>query len=211
MAMLSISGFMKKYPSGFEVRIDHLELQNGIHLILGENGSGKSTLLKALAGIHPAKGNIYLNGIALTNQPLDYRKKIGYAEAEPSFPSFLNLEDLISVVAKAKSGSPHEVQDLKNLFGVESFSGYPVGTFSSGMLKKAALLLAFIGEPELLILDEPFTTIDIGTQQILADLIIKKTEEGKSFLITSHQAGPLDHLPIQSVLRMKNGKLEINE
>ena len=208
--MLSISGFEKKYPSGFEVKLDQLELPGGIHLILGENGSGKSTLLKAIAGIHPAQGNIRLHGISLNLQPLEYRKKIGFAEAEPSFPSFLNLEDLISVVTKAKSASTQQIQELKSQFGAESFSSYPLGTYSSGMLKKAALILAFLGDPELLILDEPFTTIDASTQQILTELIAQKAKEGTSFLITSHQSGPVEMLSVKSILKMKSGKVQLH-
>ena len=206
--MLSISGFEKRYPSGFEVVISQVHLPQGIHLILGGNGSGKSTLLKALAGIHPAEGEIILNGISLQSQPLDYRRKIGFAPSEPTFPEYLNLHDLIAFVAKAKQASISDISALKTSLEVEDFLGYPIGGYSSGMLKKSALLLAFIGNPELMILDEPFTTIDAETQNRLVNLIIQKSEQGTSFLITSHQNGPLDLLPVTSVLKMKSGKIE---
>ncbi|RIW12554.1 ABC transporter ATP-binding protein [Algoriphagus lacus] len=209
--MLSLTGFEKKYPSGFEVVIPKLELPKGIHLILGGNGSGKSTLLKALAGIHPAKGEIILNGISLKSQPIEYRRKIGFAAAEPIFPEFLNLDDLIALVAKAKSCQPHEIEELKSLLGADAFSSFPLGGYSSGMLKKAALLLAFLGRPELLILDEPFTTIDSETQNQLIRLIIQKANTGTGFLITSHQSGPLDLLPVDTVLNMKSGRIEGHE
>lgn len=209
--MLSLTGFEKKYPSGFEVVIPQLELPQGIHLILGANGSGKSTLLKALAGIHPAKGEILLNEISLRDQPIEYRQKIGFSPAEPTFPEFLNLDDLLAFVAKAKSGTKDEINELKSLFGADAFSAFPIGGYSSGMLKKAALLLAFMGSPELLILDEPFTTIDSETQEHLTRLIIQKAYTGTSFLITSHQSGPLDLLPVQTVLKMKSGRIEGNE
>jgi ABC-2 type transport system ATP-binding protein len=206
--MLSLTGFVKKYPSGFEVNIPQLHLAQGIHLILGGNGSGKSTLLKALAGIHPTEGEILLNGVSLRKNPIDYRRKIGFAAAEPTFPEFLNLDDLIAVVAKAKSCSKTEIEELKSILGIREFSSYPIGGYSSGMLKKAALLLAFLGNPELLILDEPFTTIDAETQAQLVSLIIQKSDSGTGFLITSHQSGPLDLLPVDGVLRMKSGKIE---
>lgn len=206
--MLSLTAFEKKYPSGFEVVIPKLELPKGIHLILGGNGSGKSTLLKALAGIHPAKGEIVLNGTSLSAQPIEYRRKIGFAAAEPTFPEFLNLDDLIAVVAKAKSCQRQEIEELKSLFGADTFSVYPLGGYSSGMLKKAALLLAFMGSPELLVLDEPFTTIDAETQEQLTSLILQKAKTGTGFLITSHQSGPLDLLPVETVLKMKAGKIE---
>lgn len=209
--MLSLSSFEKKYPSGFEVVIPQLDLPQGIHLILGGNGSGKSTLLKALAGIHPAKGEVLLNGTSLSSQPIEYRRKIGFSGAEPTFPEYLNLQDLIEVVAKAKQSSTSELYELKNLLGVEDFLTYPIGSYSSGMLKKSGLLLAFLGKPELIILDEPFTTIDAQTQAQLVRLICQRAKEGTGFLITSHQSGPIELLPVTSVLHMRSGKLATYE
>lgn len=209
--MLSLIGFEKRYPSGFEVVIPRLDLPQGIHLILGGNGSGKSTLLKALAGIHPAKGEILLNGASLKSQPLEYRMKIGFAAAEPTFPEYLNLQDLISVVAKAKKSFNSEISELKSMLDVEDFLTYPIGGYSSGMLKKSALLLAFMGQPELIILDEPFTTIDAQTQEQLVRLICQRAKDGTGFLITSHQSGPVKLLPVTSVLHMRSGKLLVHE
>lgn len=206
--MLSISKFEKKYPSGFEVVIPQLDLPMGIHLLMGGNGSGKSTLLKALAGIHPAKGTIQLEGISLEKQPIEYRKKIGYAEAEPNFPEFLSISDLIEVVAKAKAATLEEIEDLTYRFGTNSFANYPIGGYSSGMLKKTALVLAFLGNPKWIILDEPFTTIDIETQEQLIRLIQEKSSAGTGFLITSHQPRTLEIIQPTSILRMKNGKIE---
>ena len=206
--MLSISKFEKKYPSGFEVVIPQLDLPMGIHLLMGGNGSGKSTLLKALAGIHPAKGTIQLEGISLEKQPIEYRKKIGYAEAEPNFPEFLSISDLIEVVAKAKAATLEEIEDLTYRFGTNSFANYPIGGYSSGMLKKTALVLAFLGNPKWIILDEPFTTIDIETQEQLIRLIQEKSSAGTGFLITSHQPRTLEIIQPTSILRMKKGKIE---
>lgn len=206
--MLSISGFEKKYPSGFEVVIPQLDLPKGIHLLMGGNGSGKSTLLKALAGIHPAKGTIQLEGISLEKQPIEYRKKIGYAEAEPNFPEFLSISDLIEVVAKAKAATLEEIEDLTYRFGTNSFANYPIGGYSSGMLKKTALVLAFLGNPKWVILDEPFTTIDVETQEQLIRLIQEKASASTGFLITSHQPETLEIIQPTSILRMKNGKIE---
>ncbi|PZV79686.1 ABC-2 type transport system ATP-binding protein [Algoriphagus aquaeductus] len=209
--MLSLSGFEKKYPSGFEVVIPQLDLPEGIHLILGGNGSGKSTLLKALAGIHPANGEVLLNGTSLSSQPIHYRRKIGFSAAEPTFPEYLNLTDLITVVAKAKQSTHAEIAELTTILEVGEFMTYPIGGYSSGMLKKSALMLAFLGKPELIILDEPFTTIDAQTQGQLVRLICQRAKEGTGFLITSHQSGPIELLPVMSVLHMRSGKLATHE
>jgi ABC-2 type transport system ATP-binding protein len=205
--LLSLSRFAKTYSSGFRLAIDHLELQQGIHLIQGENGSGKSTFLRSLAGIHDSEGEIVLGGISLRKNPLSYRMKIGYAEAEPVFPEFLNADDLIAVVAEAKQATADQINFLKNTFAIQPFSSHPVGTYSSGMLKKTALVLACLGSPSLIILDEPFTTIDQRSQEILTGLILEKASAGTSFLLTSHQSNPLDHLPIDTKILFENGTL----
>ncbi|GAB3222329.1 ATP-binding cassette domain-containing protein [Algoriphagus aestuariicola] len=205
--LLSLTAFSKEYPSGFKLSIEGLKLKPGIHLIGGENGSGKSTFLKAIAGIHDSKGEIELTGISLRKTPLSYRMKIGYAEAEPVFPEFLSADNLISVVASAKQAGSPQINLLKTTLGIVSFSSHPVGTYSSGMLKKTALVLAFMGDPSLIILDEPFTTIDRKSQETLTDLIIEKAKSGVSFLLTTHQSQPLDHLPIDTKLLFENGCL----
>lgn len=207
MPLLSISGFSKTYSSGFRLSFDHLELPPGIHLIQGENGSGKSTFLKSLAGIHDSEGEIVLGGISLRKNPLEYRMKIGYAEAEPVFPEFLNADDLIAVVAQAKKAHTDQIENLKNTFAIQNFSSHSIGTYSSGMLKKTALVLAFLGSPGLIILDEPFTTIDRKSQEILTELILEKAKSGTSFLLTTHQSQPLDHLPIDTKILFENGTL----
>ncbi len=206
-SFLSLSGFRKHYPLGFSLEIKELNLPTGIHLILGDNGSGKSTLLRALAGIHHAEGEILLEGVSLSQDPLAFRMQVGFAEAEPLFPNFLSLDDLIEVVAASKKAQAHQAEVLKGVMGIGDFSASPIGTYSSGMLKKSALLLAFLGAPKLVILDEPFTTLDRESQERLTQLILDLSEKGISFLLTSHQSEPLNHLPIRIKLRLENGRL----
>ncbi len=208
---LSLSDFRKQYPLGFSLEIKDLNLPSGIHLILGENGSGKSTLLRALAGIHSAEGEILLEGISLSSDPLAYRMLVGFAEAEPLFPSFLSLDDLIQVVASSKKAPINQIEELKVILGIGDYSSNPIGSYSSGMLKKSALLLAFLGTPKLVILDEPFTTLDRESQERLTQLILDLSETGISFLLTSHQSEPLNHLPIRIRLRLIDGTLISHE
>jgi Fe-S cluster assembly ATPase SufC len=84
---------------------------------------------------------------------------------------------------------------------------YRIADYSSGMLKKASLLLAFLGNPKLIILDEPFTTIDTASQNFLIQLIELKWSEGVNFLISTHQKAFVDLLPFESVLTISNGRI----
>jgi ABC-2 type transport system ATP-binding protein len=206
--MLEVQHFKKAYNTGFELAIESLQLPKGIHLIKGENGSGKSTLLKAIAGIHPFEGKILLSGISLTKEPVRYRRLVNYSDAEPVFPDFLNLDELIAFAAETKKAGKSQVDHLKTVLGIGAFSKNPLSSYSTGMLKKAGLILAFLGNPSLIILDEPFTTIDIATQEHLRKLILSSVTDGISFLITSHLADFEKLFSYTSILEISNGKLK---
>lgn len=203
--MLKISQFKKAYSTGFELKIDSLQLEKGIHLIKGENGSGKSTLLKAIAGIHPFEGRISLDAISLKNDPIRFRKLVNYSDAEPLFPDFLNLDELIAFVAETKGANTTQINHLKTELGIGDYAKNPLASYSSGMLKKAGLILAFLGDPQLIILDEPFTTIDVETQDRLKKLVLSYVVEGKSFLITSHLADFEKLFRYNSILEISDG------
>jgi ABC-2 type transport system ATP-binding protein len=206
--MLEVQHFKKAYNTGFELAIESLQLPKGIHLIKGENGSGKSTLLKDIAGIHPFEGKILLSGISLTKEPVRYRRLVNYSDAEPVFPDFLNLDELIAFAAESKKAGKSQVDHLKTVLGIGAFSKNPLSSYSTGMLKKAGLILAFLGNPSLIILDEPFTTIDIATQEHLRKLILSSVTDGISFLITSHLADFEKLFSYTSILEISNGKLK---
>lgn len=205
--MLEIQRFKKSYPTGFHMEVDSLHLSKGIHLIKGENGSGKSTLLKAIAGIHAFDGEILLDAISLKKEPIAFRKLVNYSEAEPLFPEFLSMDELINFVSKTKGANNSQIESLKETMGINDFSKNPISTYSSGMLKKAGLILAFLGSPSLIILDEPYTTIDIRSQKRLTDLINFEIKKGVSFLLTSHIADFEEFFDYDSVLSIADGNL----
>jgi ABC-2 type transport system ATP-binding protein len=205
--MLQIQQFRKSYPTGFQIQIDSLRLSKGIHLIKGENGSGKSTLLKAIAGIHDFEGDAILEGLSLKKDGLAYRKLVNYSEAEPLFPEFLNMDELIAFVSKTKGAQEGQVESLKEILAIGDFSKNSISSYSSGMLKKTGLILAFLGNPKLIILDEPYTTIDVGSQKRLTELINNEMKKGVSFLLTSHIADFEEFFAYDSVLSIADGKL----
>ncbi len=205
--MLEIQQFKKTYPTGFQMEIDSLHLAKGIHLIKGENGSGKSTLLKAIAGIHDFEGEIILDGVSLKKEPTSFRKLVNYSEAEPLFPDFLSLDELIAFVSKTKGADDLQIEFLKEILGIGDYSKNAISTYSSGMLKKAGLILGFLGSPSLIILDEPYTTIDVGSQKRLTELINQQLQNGVSFLLTSHIADFEEFFAYDSVLTIADGNL----
>jgi ABC-2 type transport system ATP-binding protein len=185
--MLSISNFEKRYNDDLIIKIDNLQLSMGIYWIQGENGSGKSTLFKSIAGLIPFQGSIRFNDLDIVKQAVEYRRQVNFAEAEPIYPDFLTAKDLIRFVGKTKGATETNMKAITEHFGVDSFYEKPCGTFSSGMLKKLSLTLAFLGDPKLIILDEPLITLDEQTRIKLTELIKIYLGNGVLFLVSSHQ------------------------
>ena len=197
--MLTIENFSKHYNGVLALHIPYLSLTKGIFWIKGTNGSGKTTLFKSIAGLLPYEGNIQIQeGINGKTHPQAYRMLINFGEAEPLFPDFLTAKDLINFVAVTKKGSATQKENLIASLGIEDFYHKPCGTYSSGMLKKLSLALAFLGNPALIILDEPLITLDDQTVEKVYTLINEYYANGISFLLSSHQNFGFTSLPIQA-------------
>lgn len=190
--MLIIKDFIKKYNDQLVLDIKDLSVEPGIYWVKGPNGAGKTSFFRSVSGIIPCKGTVEIDGINLHQKVTAYRRLINYAEAEPVLPAFLSGYELIGYYTESKGGEIKAADDLINYFGIKSFVQNPIGTYSSGMLKKLSVLLAFIGEPKIILLDEPLITIeDTFLPEIYA--LVKQWHQNKktTFLISSHQ--PLDY------------------
>lgn len=197
--MLQLEQFRKSY-NGFEVlKIDHLLMERGIYWIKGVNGSGKSTLLKTIGGILSFHGDIRINNISIRKQPVAYRKLVNMAEASPVFPGFLTGMEMIRLFAAAKDAPPEQAAGFIESMKMQGYISEPLRVYSSGMLKKLSLLLAFLGNAEVILLDEPLVTIDAESLAIVYTWIADRhAQSGTTFLLSSHQA-----LEIETIQTMR--------
>jgi len=193
--MLTISNYQKKYPGSNNpvLSIETLHLDKGTYWLKGENGSGKTSLMKSIAGLIPFNGDIQVNNLHIHKQRMAYTAIVNYAEAEPLYPLFLTGKEMISFYCATKKG-PFP-QQLFNDLGVEHFQHQKRLTYSSCMIKKLSIVLAFIGNPSLILLDEPLIALDTASVTILQQTIASYHHSGVSFIITSHQ--PLDETIIK--------------
>ncbi len=199
--MLQFANVYKTYDEQPVLEISSLRLERNVYWLQGINGSGKTTFLSMLAGLIPFKGDILLDGINLRENPLSYRRLVNFAEAEPLYPDFITGLELVSFYQDIRKAANIQTDLLVNIFKMHRFLSMPVGTYSSGMIKKLSLLLAFIGKPSLILLDEPLATLDEGSVHVLPDLIRAYNKEFKTcFIFSSHQPFKSYSLVINKIL-----------
>ena len=184
--MIEISGLNKRFGKltvleGLDLIID----SGGIFAVLGPNGSGKTTLIKSILGmVIPDKGDIKISGESVLKK-WKYRNEINYLPQIANFPANLSVKELIRMV---KNLRPKEANDqaLIERFGLESFLDKKLGNLSGGTKQNVNIVLTFMFESELIILDEPTTGLDPISLIHLKEIIREEREKGKTILITTH-------------------------
>lgn len=170
----------------------NFEVQNGEMIgLIGLNGAGKSTTIKNIIGLlTPQKGTITVDNLTLQQDPENYRKKIGYIPETPSFYEELTLREHIEVTAMAygipKEEAMQRAETLLKTFRLENrLEWFPVN-FSKGMKQKVMVLCAFLIQPSLYIIDEPFLGLDPLAINALLELMVTMKEQGAAILMSTH-------------------------
>lgn len=159
--------------------------------LIGLNGAGKSTTIKEIIGLlTPYEGQILIDGQTLLGQAEAYRKKIGFIPETPSLYEELTLREHLEVVALAYDldwdAAFERAEKLLKLFRLEEkLDWFPVH-FSKGMKQKVMIICAFMVQPSLLIVDEPFLGLDPVAIQDLIDLLEQEKKRGTSILMSTH-------------------------
>jgi Cu-processing system ATP-binding protein len=184
--MIQINQLYKKF--GKLVVLDGLDLEinsGGIFAVLGPNGSGKTTLIKSILGmVIPNAGNIKINDISVLKK-WEYRNKINYLPQIANFPANLSVKELIAMVKNLRPKESKE-KELIALFSLEPFLDKKLGNLSGGTKQKVNLVLTFMFDSELIILDEPTTGLDPIALIHLKNIIQEEKNKGKTILITTH-------------------------
>lgn len=184
--MIQVASLYKKFGknqvlTGLDLHIK----QGGIFAVLGPNGSGKTTLIKAILGmVIPNRGTISVLGTSIKNK-WKYRQEIAYLPQIANFPGNLKVKELIRMIKDLRQRPSYE-NELIRLFGLQPFLEKKLATLSGGTKQKVNIVLAFMFDAPLLILDEPTNGLDPEAVIYLKKLIKKEKEKGKTILVTSH-------------------------
>ena len=188
--------------------LDGLDLKiksGGIFAILGPNGSGKTTLIKCLLGmVIPNKGEITFNDESVLRK-WEYRNNLNYLPQIANFPPNLTVKELISMVKNLRPKNSNE-QELINVFGLKEFLDKKLGNLSGGTKQKVNIVLTFMFDSDLIILDEPTTGLDPIALIQLKKIIQQEKAKGKTILITTHIMSVVDELADEIVFLL-DGKI----
>jgi Cu-processing system ATP-binding protein len=164
-----------------------LRLPKGrITAVLGPNGSGKTTLIKCILGlVRPSKGEIKVFDAVVGKDP-SYRKRIGYMPQNASFPPNLRLGELVTLMKELRREKKVYDEELFKAFGLDSMLDKPLYALSGGFKQRLSAALAFLFNPDLLILDEPTVGLDPIARSQLLKKIRNTRQDGKTILLSSH-------------------------
>lgn len=159
---------------------------------LGPNGSGKSTTMKMITGlIEMTSGHILFQGEPIQRDPIAHKQRLGYVPEEPYLYAHLSGLEYLIMVGQLR-GLPSRptaarIDGLLRLLGLHGDRHAPISAYSKGMRQKVLLSAALLHNPDLILLDEPFSGLDVGTALVLRSLIQELAERGKVVLFSSHE------------------------
>ena len=175
--------------------------------LIGPNGCGKTTLIKSILGMVVCdSGFITFNGKNIKHH-WQYRENIGYMPQIGRYPENMSIGQVLNMMKDIR-GKKDDMPDTELIarFGLNNILNKRMRTLSGGTRQKVSAALAFLFNPEVLILDEPTAGLDPVSSEILKEKIISEKNKGKLVLITSHVLSELDDL-ISQVIYMQDGKL----
>jgi Cu-processing system ATP-binding protein len=178
--------------------------------LIGPNGCGKTTLIKSVLGmVIPDKGSINFNERTIFGQ-FRYREKIGYMPQIGRYPDNMTIAQIIEMIKKIRNTNAPLDEELYHAFELEGMQGKQMRTLSGGTTQKVSAVLAFLFNPDVLILDEPTAGLDPLASEILKEKIIREKEKGKLILITSHLLSELDDL-VTEIIFMNEGSVRFHK
>lgn len=210
--MLKIENLTKQYDE--KKAVDDLSLHicpGEIYGFIGHNGAGKTTTLKACAGILQFDaGEIMIDGISIKNEPLACKKEIAYIPDNPDIYEFMSgiqflnfVADIFAVSAKDRKERIHKYADA---FELTAELGQPISAYSHGMKQKLAIISAWIHEPKLIMMDEPFVGLDPKASHLLKEMMRETCNRGNAIFFSTHVLEVAEKL-CDKVAIIKHGRL----
>lgn len=212
MKMLKIEHLTKEYGEKKAVDDLSLEIESGeIDGFIGHNGAGKTTTLKSVVGILKFDaGEIYIDGESVQVSPLACKKKIAYIPDNPDLYEFMSgikyLNFIADVYGVGADQRQEKIRKYADLFEITADLAQPIAAYSHGMKQKLAIISAWLHDPKMIIMDEPFVGLDPKAAHILKGMMRELCDEGGAIFFSTHVLEVAEKL-CDKVAIIKGGKL----
>jgi ABC-2 type transport system ATP-binding protein len=210
--MLELRNVSKRF-SGIPA-VDHVSFSaraGEVTGYLGPNGSGKSTTMKMITGlIEMSGGEILFQGKLIQDDLIAYKRRMGYVPEEPHLYTHLSGTEYLTMVAQLRNlpakRSAQRIDAMLRLFSLHNDRHASISGYSKGMRQKVLLIAALMHNPQLVLLDEPFSGLDVASSLVLRSLIQELAARGKVVLFSSHELDTVERICSRVVI-LHHGKL----
>ncbi len=213
--MLRIEKLTKRY--GEKAAVDDLSLHimpGEICAFIGHNGAGKTTTIKACCGILDFDtGEIYINGLSVKSSPLECKRLIAYIPDNPDLYEFMSgikyLNFVADIFGVGKSQREERIARYADVFGLTEELAQPISAYSHGMKQKLAIIAAWLHEPKLIIMDEPFVGLDPVASHSLKNMMREHCDRGGAIFFSTHVLEVAEKL-CDKVAIIRGGRLVVS-
>ncbi len=196
MSVIQVDALSKHYGHVKALENANFTVDSGITGLIGPNGAGKSTLIKIMLGlVRQTKGKAEIFGLDSRKERNKVMRRVGVLHEKPSLPPWVSARQYLEFVASLKKVSDiaGEIERVSEICGLKGYVERRIGTFSAGMAQRLGLAGALVGEPDLVVLDEPTANLDpLGRYEILTKIKGLRDQTGTNFLISTHILSELE-------------------
>ena len=212
--LFRLDGLTKRYPGVTALDELTVEVPRGRIGLVGANGAGKTTMFRILLGLaRPTEGHVEVCGVDVAADPIEVRSRLGYMPEHDCLPLDQNAADVVSTFGEL-SGLParearQRASDILDLVGLDEARFRPIAGFSTGMRQRTKLAQALVGDPELVLLDEPTAGLDPMGREDMLTLVARLGSFGISVLMATHLLDDVQQV-CDHVLMIDAGRLVVS-
>jgi ABC-type multidrug transport system ATPase subunit len=205
--MLTVNKLTKTFGKVAALDDVSFGLERGqVAAVIGANGAGKTTMIKCILGLLKFEGSVAIDGVDVAKKAKEARRRVGYVAQTPAFHSDLSVRETMTFYADLKGVPVQEAPALIEQVGLADQLDKSAGALSGGMRQRLALAVAMLGNPPLLVLDEPASGLDIGARIELREFVTRQREAGTSVLLSTHWMEDVPYIA-DTTLVLDQGKL----